>query len=278
MIEVISSPHNHIIKFAKTLQCKKSRDDSGCFAVEGTRLTEDAIQSGWEILFCIFTEESQRQKRIKNLLENLESRECRLVQVPSSIYDKITDTEQPQGIMVIMKKSLYALADIIDKQHVPFLVILDQIQDPGNIGTIIRSADAAGCTGVLMVKGCADLFGGKTVRATMGALFHLPIIQGLSTQDIISFLQEKRILLFSTALNGAQTYYKTDLSGAVAFAFGNEGNGVSAELLTHSNNHLYIPIIGKAESLNVSASAAVILYETVRQRSLCACNRHSDML
>lgn len=278
MIDIVSSIHNHTIKFAKSLRSKKSRDESGCFSVEGIRLVEEAVHSGWEILFCIFTEESQRQKRVQNILEELESRKCRLVQVTSSIYDKITDTEQPQGIMLVMKKALYALRGIIDENNVPFLIVLDQVQDPGNIGTIIRTADAAGCTGVLMTKGCADLFGGKTVRSTMGSLFHLPIIQGLSTQDIVSFLKEKRIALFAATLDGAQIYYNTDLSGAVALVFGNEGNGVSAEMLACSNNRLYIPIIGKSESLNVSASAAVILYETVRQRSLFACNQNSDML
>jgi TrmH family RNA methyltransferase len=278
VIEIISGMHNQMIKFAKALRYKKGREESGCFSVEGIRLAEEAAQSGWEILFCIFTEEAQRQARIQNMLKILESRSCRLVKASSSVYAKITDTEQPQEIMLIMKKTVYALDNLLNRNSTPFLVILDQVQDPGNIGTIIRTADAAGCTGVLMTKGCADLFGGKTVRSTMGSLFHLPIIQGLSPQEIQSFLREKKVTLFTTSLSGARLYYHTDLSGSVALAFGNEGSGVSEEMLACSQHCLYIPIIGKSESLNVSASAAVILYETVRQRSLFACNHYSDML
>jgi TrmH family RNA methyltransferase len=183
----------------------------------------------------------------------------------------MTDTDQPQGLMVLVEKRRYQFDDVILNKKNPLIVVLDGLQDPGNVGTIIRTADAAGCSGVLMTKGCADLFSGKTVRAGMGSIFNLPIIEGLECNQLVSLLSEHHISLMATALTNSEVYFSTDFTKPVAVVFGNEGNGVQKELLQKAKVKLYIPILGKAESLNVAASASVILYEAVRQRFSSSC-------
>ena len=150
---------------------------------------------------------------------------------------------------------------------VPLIVVLDGIQDPGNAGTIIRTADAAGCTGVVILKGATDIYAGKTVRATMGSLFHLPVWEGVAAGELITALRSANIGILATALQNADIYYQVDLKKPVAVILGNEGQGVGRELIDKADGCLTIPLVGAAESLNVAVAAGVILYEAVRQRA-----------
>jgi len=264
--ELITSPHNQIVKLAAALRQKKNRDETGLFMAEGVRLVEEAATSGWLIETCFFTERALSSERTRGLLDNLKAAGCRMIKVMDAIYDKISDTKQPQGIMVLVKKRSSDLAQLLSGPALPLIVVLDGIQDPGNVGTVIRTADATGCTGVVLTKGCADLFSAKTVRASMGSLFHLPVIEGLEYRDIVSFLVKNTINIVATSLDCSSVYFESDFKQPVAIVFGNEGKGVSEEMLDVANSKIHIPIVGRAESLNVAASAAVILYEVVRQR------------
>jgi TrmH family RNA methyltransferase len=264
--ELITSLQNKIIKLAASIKQKKYRDELGLFAVEGVRLTEEATHSGWPTPYCIYTETAACNERVQDILSCLSTKGCKLIQVSSAIYDKVTDTKQPQGIMILVEKRVYCLEDLIAGQQQPLLVVLDGIQDPGNVGTVIRTADAAGCTGVIVTTGCADLFSGKTVRSSMGSLFHLPIVEDFSQVEILTFLKMQHISILATTLEDSVVYYKCDLTGAAAIVLGNEGKGVSEEMLREADARLHIPLYGKAESLNVAAAASVILYEAVRQR------------
>lgn len=266
MTEIITSPQNKFIKLAASLKQKKYRDELSLFMIEGVRLVEEAAQSSWRVETCIYTAEALLQERIQIIIADLESRNCRMIQVPASIYDKITDTKEPQGIMAIVEKYTYPLDELLTKEKKPFLVVLDELQDPGNVGTIIRTAAAAGCTGVILTKGCVDVFAAKAVRSSMGSIFQVPIFEGLSTSDVISYIEQHKIDLLATSLESSNVYFKVDFTKSVAIVFGNEGNGVSHSLLEHAKDRLYIPLLGHVESLNVAASAAVILYEVVRQR------------
>lgn len=265
MSEVVTSLQNKIVKLAAALKLKKKRDELGLFTTEGIRLAEEALRSEWRIQYCLYTGEASLALRASNLISLLEAKGCKILEVLPHIYEKISDTDQPQGIMLLIEKHNYKLDELPYKQF-PLCAILDGVQDPGNVGTLIRTADATGCDAVLMTKGCADLFSGKTVRSSMGSIFHLPVYTDLTHYDIVSFLNKNQIRLITTSLESSDVYFEADLTGAAAITFGNEGNGVSAEMLNSSYCRLHIPIIGKAESLNVSAAAAVILYEAVRQR------------
>jgi TrmH family RNA methyltransferase len=264
--EVITSSQNKFIKMAGSLKEKKYRDELKLFIVEGVRLVEEAAQSSWQVEACIYIGEAKEDGRIQELLLLLQAKDCRIIEVSAAIYGKITEVKQPQGIMAIMKKSEYKLADSLASIEKPFFVVLDEVQDPGNVGTIIRTAAAAGCTGIILTKGCADVFAAKVVRASMGSLFHVPIFESLTQREVIACLGKHGISILATSLQSSTIYFQIDFNKPVAVVFGNEGNGVGQQLLEESKERLHIPLLGNVESLNVAASAAVILYEAVRQR------------
>lgn len=266
MIEVITSSQNKQVKLASSLLQKKYRDETGLFLVEGVRLVEEVVQAEWKIECCLITEEARSKERIGKILEQLAARNVKLIQVPDAIFQKLADTEQPQGIAAIVHKQKYTLSDILADKKMPLLAILESVQDPGNVGALIRTADAAGCTGVILTRGCADVFSGKTVRASMGSIFHLPIVGGLEAGDVLEVLKHNHITLLATSLATRNLYHDIDMNRPVAVIFGNEGSGVREDVLQTADSLMYIPISGKAESLNVAASAAVILFEAMRQR------------
>lgn len=251
---------------AASLKQKKYRDELGCFFVEGIRLAEEVIKSDWHIESCFYTQEALKNPRVQLLLDTLRNKNRVSNQVTEEIFRKISDTEEPQGILLVLRKKIFSLHDVIQKTKNPLIIVLDEIQDPGNMGTIVRTAAAVGCSGVFLTKGCTDVFGTKTVRATMGALFRVPIVQGLLKREIISTFQEAKISIFSTSLDASELYFNVDFKKRVAIVFGNEGNGVSPEFLAAATARIHIPIQDKVESLNVASSAAVIMYEVVRQR------------
>lgn len=266
MREIITSPQNKFIKLATALKQKKYREELKLFVVEGIRLVEEAVQATWEVETCIYTPEAFAHERVQNIITTLQSKNCHMIQVPRGLYDKITDTQEPQGIMAIVKKCTYGLQDLLSSDITPFIMVLDELQDPGNMGTVIRTAVAAGCTGIILTKGCTDVFASKAVRGSMGSIFHVPIVSGLTTSEVIHFLKQHRIELFATSLESSNVYFKMDFTTSLAIVFGNEGNGVNQQFLAQAQERLFIPLVGPVESLNVAASAAVILYEVVRQR------------
>jgi TrmH family RNA methyltransferase len=264
--EIITSSQNKFVKMAASLKEKKYRDELDLFVVEGVRLVEEAARSNWQVEACIYIAEAKEDARTQELLLLLQSQNCRTIEVSAAIYGKITEVKQPQGIMAVMKKCVYQLNDFLADIEKPFFVVLDEVQDPGNVGTIIRTAAAAGCTGVILTKGCADVFAAKVVRASMGSLFHVPLFTGLIQKEVITYLNKYGIAILATSLESSTIYFKTDFNKPVAVVFGNEGSGVSNQLLEEAKGRLHIPLLGNVESLNVAASAAVILYEAVRQR------------
>lgn len=265
-MEIITSSQNKYIKLATSLKQKKYRDELGLFIVEGVRLVEEAVQSNWLVETCIYTEETLEQERVQGIISDLHSKNCRMIQVPEGIYSKISDTKEPQGVMAIVRKKSCQLEDMFVSGTKGFFIVLDEVQDPGNVGTMIRTAAAAGCTGVILTKGCADVFASKAVRGSMGSIFHVPIIEGLARCEAISYFTEHDIEILATSLESSKVYFDIDFKESIAIVFGNEGNGVSREILEKAQERLYIPLANHVESLNVAASAAVILYEVVRQR------------
>lgn len=146
------------------------------------------------------------------------------------------------------------------------LLVLDRVTDPGNIGTMLRTADAAGVGGLLLLQGCADIYAPKTVRASMGSLFHLPVLSGLSEELLVQAARKAGYELLVTCLDGADNLYKADLQGRLAFVMGNEANGVSPALLAAADKRVFIPMQGRAESLNVAMAAGIVMFEALRQK------------
>jgi len=267
IVERIESVANKKIKFVASLKQKKHRDKEREFVAEGVRLVEMAVESDRPFSFALYTKEAMENVRVRKILRLLEEKGCTIYEISADIYRKVSDTVEPQGIMLVLKKSLVSLDSLVSSEIMPLILVLDGLQDPGNVGTIIRTADAAGCTGIVLMKNTVDVFSGKTVRAAMGSLFHLPVVIDVSVDELKGFLGEQNIVLQATALDSeAKKHFDVDFTKPTAIAFGNEGDGISKELLSAAEQKIYIPMIGQTESLNVSTAAAVVLYEAARQR------------
>lgn len=267
--EVISSLQNSYIKSASSLKQKKYREKEGLFLAEGVRIIEDIVQVGGKIR-AVFYDIEAVNERIEALLASLDA-SVRKIAVTSAVYRKIQSTEESQGIIAIAEQKKWTLDDIAD--GLVHLAVLDRVQDPGNIGTIIRTAEAAGWDGVLVLRGSADVYSPKVVRSTMGTMLHLPVVWGLSEAELAEFLQEQKIRLYATSVERSKTYDACDFTQSAAVVFGNEGAGVSESLLACADERIHIPIFGRVESLNVAAAAAVICFEGARQKQISCQDR-----
>lgn len=267
-MDYIESAANAKIKLAASLQNRRHREKEGLFLVEGVRLAEMAVASAWEIVYALCTDAAAAEPRTKKILTLLDERGCPVFSTREEIYKKASATMSPQGLLLVMRQQKAKLDDLLTEERTPFFVVLDGLQDPGNAGAIIRTADAAGCKGIILLEGTVDLFSDKTVRATMGSMFHMPVVVQANRQETTVFLQSHGIHLLVTALDDtAKQHFAIDYTQPFAVVFGNEGNGASSELLAAAEEKIYIPMYGQAESLNVSTAAAVVLYEAVRQRT-----------
>ena len=260
----ITSASNPKIKEALDIKNKRSKYKHAAFIVEGPHLIEMALASGHQIKEVFFTSAFSAKKDGQKILREIRKKTDELFEVTEQIMNKLADTETPQGIIATASYAEKNLEEIRFKS-VPLIVAVDGVQEPGNLGAIIRTSDAAGADAVIILKGTCDVFMQKTIRATAGSIFNIPIIYA-GTDKFLEWLKSNGIMLIATVLDSDKSIFDTGLKKPIAFVFGNEAHGVSNEIKRKADLILKIPIYGKAESLNVSASAAVCLYEAVRQR------------
>lgn len=251
---------NPLVKAAAELKQKKYRQQRGEFLAEGLRTVEEAVAfKAAQQLFYTATED----ERTLRLLEQAAALQVKLVCVSEAVMKKIADTETPQGIIAVCRMQEKPLEQLLASGRM--LLVLDRVGDPGNIGTMLRTADAAGVGGIILLKGTADIYAPKTVRSSMGSLFHVPILSGVTEQEFIDNAKKAGYQLLVTALGGADNLYQADLKGRLAFVMGNEAGGVSATLLQQADKRVFIPMCGKAESLNVAMAAGIIMFEAMRR-------------
>ena len=260
----ITSASNPKIKEALDIKNKRSKYKHAAFIIEGTHLVETALASGNKINTAFFTDLFRAKKDGQKILREIGKKTDEIFEVTEQTMNKLADTEIPQGIIATVSYAIKNLEEIRFKL-VPLIVAVDGVQEPGNLGTIIRTSDAAGADAVVILKGTCDVFMQKTIRATAGSIFNIPIIYP-GTDKFLEWLKSNGITLIATALDSGKSIFDAGLKNPIAFVFGNEAHGVSSEIKRKTDLILKIPIFGKAESLNVSASVAVCLYETVRQR------------
>ncbi len=241
---------------------KKKRQQSNIF-IEGLHLLEMAIAAGAEIKRVLFTE-SFKSKNEK-FLRQLSRKAPDLIETTDDILSRLSDTETPQGVVAIASYKPFQFRELKLKT-IPLIVVADGIQDPGNLGSIIRTSDAAGADAVIMLQGTCDAFMPKVIRSTAGSIFNIPIVYS-NGDDLIKWLKEKQIGLFVMDIIASKTIYEADFIMPLAFVFGNEAHGTSEGIKHKATAILNIPILGRAESLNVASSAAICLYEAVRQRT-----------
>ena len=260
-MQIISSKDNELIKHIKKLKDKKERDISNEYMIEGIKLVKEAIKEKANIKQIILCDDCEKTENIsKELMYEIAKYDC--IYVTTKVFKYLSEVQEPQGILAVVEKNN------IDKEidyTQDIIVALDDVQDPGNLGTILRTVDSIGVTQILVSKGTADSYNPKVVRSTMGAIFRIKIIE---CEDLAQTLKEIRKHKFKIVVSSLQTensVYDIDYNKKVII-IGNEANGVEAHIQEMADEKIKIPMLGKTASLTASVATGIILYEYVRQK------------
>jgi TrmH family RNA methyltransferase len=263
--QLITSTANPLIKRALEIKERRGGHGGAALVIEGPHLIEMSLVSPYATLKQVFfTEDFSSSGEGGQLLKLLEEASVNLVATSNRVMEKLTDTETPQGIAAVLTLRTVALESVPFKA-MPLLIVCDGIRDPGNIGTIVRAADAAGADAVLLTPGTCDAFTPKAIRASAGSIFTIPVLSA-GVRELVNFLEERRMSLYAADVHASHSLYEADFRAPAALVFGNEAHGIRAELLNKADLLFRIPIIGRAESLNVAMAASISVYEAVRQR------------
>lgn len=258
-MELIQSKDNIIIKEAKKLKEKRYRTLNSKFLVEGFRFTEEALKSSFNVSEIFINENSLNKWKEYNL-ESLLKNYTKVYIAKDTAFKQLSETENPQGIIAVVDK-----IKISEVKNEGIYLLADKIQDPGNLGTIIRSAHAAGALGVIVTKGTVDIYNEKTLRSTMGSIFNIPVIE----DENLGFTKELKVngfKLIVSSLEDSVDFYNVNLNENLIIAVGNEGSGISEGIYSIGDIKVKIPMPGGAESLNAAVAASVMLFEAVRQK------------
>ncbi len=260
-MQQITSKENKLIKHIIKLKEKKYRKEYNEYIIEGVKIVEEAIQEKAKIKQIIISEEAINSELVqKHLKEDLTKIEY--IQVPESIFKLISEVERPQGVLAVIEKE--ENGENIDLEQ-EIILALDDLQNPGNLGTIIRTLDSVGLKQILISKGTTDPYNSKVIRSTMGAIFRVKIVECENLKETLKKLQNNNFKIMVTDLNTEKSIYDINLQKNV-IVIGNEANGVSEEIKSIADIRAIIPMFGKTESLNASIATGVILYEYVRQK------------
>jgi RNA methyltransferase, TrmH family len=260
---MLSSIQNPKVKQFKKLQDKQNSSQLS-FVIEGIHLVQEAFKAGLleNVIYC---EKVLKGHEGKELLGKLISSDIDIEEVSESVVRYLSNVEVPQGIVAISKKKTDDMGSLFEGTD-PLIVVACGIQDPGNLGTMIRTADGAAAAGLIVTAGAVDPYNDKVVRATAGSLFHLKIIKIDDIIDMIASLKRRGVKIVSTSAEAKKTYFDAELTGPIALLIGNEGRGLGVEVERLSDEVVSIPMPGSSESLNAAVSSAVIIYEALRQR------------
>ncbi len=245
----IESVKNNKVKQWKKLQKKKEREQSGTFIIEGFHLVEEALKVDNLVEEIIISED-------RSIPKEWDLNHVELIYAVPNVLKEISETETPQGVAAICRIQEENEYLIQPNQKI---LLLDNVQDPGNVGTMIRTADAAGMDMVILGEGCADLYSSKVIRSTQGSIFHLPILRG-ELKSYIKQCKELNTPVYGTSLQNGVPYQEVQPSNTFALILGNEGKGMAQEHLDMTDRNLYIPIHGQSESLNVGVAAGILMY------------------
>ena len=277
LVEKITSRQNPLVKRFRHVRAGGERHH---IFLEGVRLIEDAVAAGAHFETVAFTSALETSERGMQLLDELQKIPCRGAHVPPQVMQAIADTQSPQGIAAIVSRPFYELAELFAARP-SLVVIADGLQDPGNLGTIIRTAEAASADCLVTTRDTVDPFNHKALRASMGSALRLPIVTDVARADVAQLCREHQIALVGTRTAPARmavmiedaeraektcAYTEADLTTPLAFILGREATGMDEETAADADRFVYIPMSQHIESLNVSAAAAILLYEAARQR------------
>ena len=262
---MITSTSNPRIRQLIALQEKaKKRREENCFLAEGIKMLREAPES-WireifltnEALYKLQKEEAETFQKINRTGYELLSDE---------VMKRASDTQTPQGVITVLDRPSYEPDELLADSEGTFL-LLENLQDPGNLGTIVRTGEGAGVRGIIMTADTVDIFNPKTIRSTMGSVYRVPFIYVETLTEVVEKMKEKNIPVYAAHLKGQKNYYEFDYRKGCAFLIGNEGNGLKKETANLADDYLKIPMQGQVESLNAAIAASVLMYEAYRQRS-----------
>ncbi|NNJ32329.1 TrmH family RNA methyltransferase [Lacrimispora defluvii] len=256
---ITSSANGKVKQVMNLIKKAKTRNESGLFVAEGLRIFKEIPR---EQIDSIFVSESfLKEEEKKHLIGGM-----KYEVLTDEVFQVMSDTKTPQGILALVKQHAYTPEDLTRVPGPAFLMILENIQDPGNLGTIIRAGEGAGITGVLMNSTTADIYNPKVIRSTMGSVFRVPFAYTDNLADSILQLKKKGIKLYAAHLNGRNNYEKEDYTVDTGFLIGNEANGLTEDTARLADAYIKIPMMGSVESLNAAVAASVLMFETARQR------------
>lgn len=256
---MITSTSNPQVKRLLQLQKKsKARNEEGVFVVEGLRMFVEVPKERVEKVYV--SETLYNKKKHESNWE-----EFPLEILSDSVFKHVSDTQTPQGVLCTVKQEQYDVATLLDIEN-PHFMVLDNLQDPGNLGTIVRTAEGAGVDAVFMSKDCVDIYNPKTIRSTMGSIYRVPTIYIEDTVKLLELFKEKGIKSYAAHLDGKNSYDKEDYCTGTAILIGNEGNGLRDEVSNKADIWVRIPMEGQVESLNAAIAASVLMFEVARQR------------
>jgi TrmH family RNA methyltransferase len=247
------------------LKTKKGRKTQKRFLIEGMRLCEEVANSNWEAESVLFTSSFQSSPAGKNLLQKFQRRKIDTIPVKKEIVKKLSETATPQGIIAVVKIKEFSLGELWSEGS-NIILALDAIRDPGNVGTLIRTADAFGINGVILSSDTVEVYNPKVVRSTMGSIFHLPIFDDVDLEKTIPRLKKLNFKIFGTDVKEGKEFDKLDCSGKICILIGSEAKGLNKKLFPLSDAIIRIRTYGKAESLNASVAGGILLYEITKRK------------
>lgn len=258
-----SSQVKHVISL---LSKAKERKKNNEYVVEGIRMVSEVPA---DLLVKIYMSErfqNNNSEYVKELVKKQGISDGSIEIVADNVFDRMSQTQTPQGIMAVVRMKDNSLSDMLSGN--PLLILVENLQDPGNLGTIIRMGEGAGVTGVIMSPNTVDIYNPKTIRSTMGSIFRVPFIYVQDFGEAVSECQKSGVKVYAAHLDGKNTYLGEDYSTPTAFLIGNEGNGLTDDITKQADTLIRIPMEGEIESLNAAIACTILTYEAVRQRNV----------
>lgn len=264
---MITSTSSSQVKHVISLLFKaKERKKNNEYVVEGIRMVSEAPA---DLLVKIYMSErfqNNNSEYVKELVKKQGISDDSIEIVADNVFDRMSQTQTPQGIMAVVRMKDNSLSDMLSGN--PLLILVENLQDPGNLGTIIRMGEGAGVTGVIMSPNTVDIYNPKTIRSTMGSIFRVPFIYVQDFGEAVSECQKSGVKVYAAHLDGKNTYLGEDYSTPTAFLIGNEGNGLTDDITKQADTLIRIPMEGEVESLNAAIACTILTYEAVRQRNV----------
>ncbi len=265
MVEVITSPHNPLIKQIRSLHQKKGRDEMGLFLVEGIHHVGEAVEAGWNVEALVYSPEQLKSDFAVQLVHEFSARGGRTVPLEPRLFSTLAEKENPQGILALVRQRRLTLNDV-QANTIQYAAALVSPQDPGNVGTVLRTLDAVNGDALFLLDGGVELYHPSVVRASMGALFWKPVIQA-SFQEFAAWARWQGFLLAGTSAHAQMDYREFQRTEQpLILVFGSEQKGLSAEQLEACDVRLFMPMRGRASSLNFSVAAGILLYQYMDQK------------